>query len=277
MASPYQAIKHNTLADDIVEQIEKLVLNRQLQVGDPLPSERDLAHELQVSRQALREAMRILAQKGLVQVRPGRGAFVAQPSAEFLSDSLYAYLRLNPHLVLDFLETRRVIETEAAAIAAERAAAEHLVGMKKALDDLERFRGDLAHWIEAGVANHSESGRMEDLQAHKLAQAHWIDADLAFHTELARATGNQVILLLTLSLRGALRESIQYFASTRHIVEASVGLHRNIYNAVAARQADAARRAMREHFQITLDEVGGNHARLAAAEGEASPPKSPGA
>ena len=228
MSSPYQAVKRTSLSGDIVEQIEKLVLNKELQVGDPLPSERDLASELHVGRQALREAMRILAQKGLVQVLPGRGAFVAQPSANFLSDSLYAYLRLNPHLVRDFLETRRVIESEAAAIAAERAPLDSLIAMKKAVDDMETFKADLERWI---------------------------DADLAFHTELARATGNQVIQLLTLSLRGALRESIRYFGSVPHIVSASVELHRNVYDAVAARQPEAARRAMQDHFQITLDEV----------------------
>jgi GntR family transcriptional regulator, transcriptional repressor for pyruvate dehydrogenase complex len=243
MESPYQAIKHNTLADGIVEQIEKLVLNRKLQVGAPLPSERELAHELQVGRQALREAMRILAQKGLVQVLPGRGTFVAQPSADFLSDSLYTYLCLNPHLVRDFLETRRVIETEAAAIAAERAPEESLIAMEKAVDDMATHIAD---------------------------QNRWIDADLAFHTELARATGNQVILLLTLSLRDAMRGSIHYFASTPHIVSASVDLHRNVYNAVAARQVEAARRAMREHFQITLDEVGGSHAPLPVVDDEGS-------
>jgi len=239
MSSPYQAVKRNRLSEEIVDQIEKLVLNRQLQVGDPLPSERDLARELQVSRQALREGMRILAQKGLVQVFPGRGTFVAQPSANFLSDSLYAYLRLNPHLVRDFLEARLVIETEAAALAAERAPEEHLIAMKKAVDDMETYVSD---------------------------RDHWIDADLAFHTELARATGNQVILLLITSLRGALRESIRYFSTVPHIVSASVELHRNVYKAVAARQVEASRRAMHEHFQITLAAMDGSHAPLQAQE-----------
>lgn len=272
MSSPYQAIKHNTLAEDIVEQIERLVLNRKLQVGDPLPSERELAHELQVGRQTLREAMRILAQKGLVQVLPGRGTFVAQPSTESFSESLYAYLCLNPHLVRDFLETRRVIETEAAAIAAERASAENLAAIKKALDDFESFRGELVHWIDAGVASHPESANVEDQQAHQAALTRWTEADLAFHTELARATGNQVILLLTLSLRDAMRGNIHYFASTPHIISASLDLHREVYNAVAAKQVGAARRAMREHFQITLDEVGGSQAPQPEADDEGAMP-----
>ncbi len=272
MSSPYQAIKHNTLADDIVEQIEKLVLNRELHVGDPLPSERELAHELQVSRQALREAMRILAQKGLVQVSPGRGAFVAQPSASFLGDSLYTYLRLNPHLVRDFLEVRSILETEAAAIAAERACPEHLAAMKAALDDLGARRADLAHWIDAGVASHPEAARAEDVEAHRSSLGRWSDADLAFHTELARATGNQAIFLMTLSLRGALRESILYFSSQPHIISASVDLHRNVYEAVAGKQVEAARRAMREHFRITLDEVRRSSAPQGTVQDEGSGP-----
>ena len=228
MSPPYQAIRHTRLSEDIVEQIEKLVLNRELQAGAPLPSERDLARELQVSRQALREAMRILAQKGLVQVLPGRGSFVAQPGANFLNDSLYAYLRLNPHMVRDFMETRLVLETEAAAIAAERATTENLSAIKQAVEDME--------------SNLDTPDR-------------YIDADLAFHTELARATDNHVILLLITSLRSALRESIRYFASIPEIVSRSTELHQKVYDAVAARQGEAARQAMRAHFRITLAEL----------------------
>jgi GntR family transcriptional repressor for pyruvate dehydrogenase complex len=228
MASPYQAVRRSSLSEDIVEQLERLMLNKELQVGDPLPSERELARDLQVSRQALREAMRVLAQRGLVQVLPGRGTFVARPGPNVLSDSLYAYLCLNPHLVRDFLETRRIIESEAAAMAAERASVENLIGMKHAVDDMEAYTSD---------------------------QDRFIEADLAFHTELARATGNEVLGLLVVSLRTALRESIRYFSSVPHIVAASGDLHRNIYNAIAAKQVEASRRAMHDHFQITLAEV----------------------
>jgi GntR family transcriptional repressor for pyruvate dehydrogenase complex len=228
MSSPYQAVRRNRLSEEIVDQIEKLVLTRQLQTGDSLPSERELAQDLQVSRQALREALRILAQKGLVQVLPGRGTFVAQPSANFLSDSLYAYLRLNPHLVRDFLETRLVIEVETAAIAAQRAQTENIEAMRSAVAGLAAYVGQPDRYI---------------------------DADLAFHTELARAAGNEVLLLLNISLRGALRESIRYFAGKQEIVEQSVALHRSICEAVAAGHVEGARLAMREHFRITLADV----------------------
>lgn len=228
MASHYRAVKRNSLSIEVVEQIEQLVLNQALQVGDPLPSERKLAQELQVSRQVLREAMRTLTQKGLVQVLPGRGAFVAQPTAGFLGDSLHAYLRVNPHLVRDFLETRLVIESQTAFIAAERAAPEKIMSIKAALDDLDANRGNPDRFIEA---------------------------DLAFHTELALATGNEVLSLLVVSLRGALRESIRYFAANPDIVAHSSLLHRQVYDAVASHQARAAENAMREHFRITLAQL----------------------
>jgi len=228
MSPEYQPVKHSRLSEEIVEQIEKLVLSKELRVGYPLPSERELARRFQVSRQALREAMRILVQKGLVQVHPGRGTFVAQPCASFLSDPLHTYLCLNPHLARDFLESRLVIETETAFMAAERATDDNLLAIKRALEDLE---ASLAY----------PNG--------------FIEADLNFHTELAQATGNQVLALLVVSLRGALRESIRYFASKPEIVDQSPIIHRRIYDAVAARKSEAARQAMREHFRLTLDEV----------------------
>jgi len=235
MASPYQAVRHNTLTEDIVVQLEKLVISQQLQAGDPLPGERELARDLQVSRPALREAIRMLAQKGLVRVRRGRGTFVTLPGLSFLGDSLQLYLTLYPHLLRDFVEARLVIETEMVALAARRASDENLAAMKKALDDLDAWALD------------------PDLNA---------DADLAFHIALAGATGNQVIQLLLTSLRGALRENIRYFALIPSIISECVGLHHEIYDAVAARNVEAAQRAMREHFRIDL----------AALEAGAAPP-----
>ena len=81
-----EAVRHSGLRDNIVAQLERLIVNDELHVGDALPSERKLAADLQVSRNILREAMGMLAQKGLVEVRSGSGTFVASPTAEFIQD-----------------------------------------------------------------------------------------------------------------------------------------------------------------------------------------------
>ena len=226
MPPTYQAVGRRRLPEEIVDQIETLIVNSELRVGDPLPPERELARQLQVSRNVLREAIGMLAQKGLVQVRPGAGTFVAQPTAAFIADTLHLHLRLNPGLLLDFIEARIGLETETAGMAAVRAADCHIEALKKTLDDMDAFRGDPDRYVEA-------------------------DAD--FHIELARATGNQVLVLLITSLRAALRENVRYFVSKPEVVEKSLRYHHEIYDAVAAHQTDAARVAMRGHFAHIVD------------------------
>ncbi len=73
MYTPIQSVK---VFEQIAEQIEKRILNGELRSGDRLPTERDLAEQFHASRTAVREAMKILAQKGLVEMRPGRGTIV---------------------------------------------------------------------------------------------------------------------------------------------------------------------------------------------------------
>jgi len=226
MPPTYRAVGRRRLPEEIVDQIETLIVNSELRVGDPLPPERELARQLQVSRSALREAIGMLAQKGLVQVRPGSGTYVAQPTATFIADTLHLFLRLNPDLLLDFIESRIAIETETAAMAAERATARSIQALEKTVDDMNVYRDEPDRYVEG---------------------------DLAFHIELARATGNQVLVLLITSLRAALRENIRYFVSHPEVIERSLRYHRQIYEAVAAHQPDAARAAMRLHFGHIVD------------------------
>ena len=222
MPPTYQPVGRRRLADEIVDQVEELIVKSELRVGDPLPPERDLARQLQVSRNALREAIGMLAQKGLVEVRPGTGSYVAQPTAAFIGDSLHFLLRLNANVLIDLMEARVVIESETAALAAQKATADALQGVKAALDEMD---------------------------THLAQPDEYTEADLTFHTELAQAAGNQVLLLFLLSLRAALRENIRYFARSQQENEKSLRFHHRIYEAVLARQPDIARQNMSAHFQ----------------------------
>src|SRR4051794_13942333 len=96
-----EAIPHRRLAEQIVDNIERLILNEELHIGDALPPERELAQQLQVSRNILREAIGMLVQKGLLEVRQGSGTYVARPSIEFLRDSLDSFIRFNKSALID--------------------------------------------------------------------------------------------------------------------------------------------------------------------------------
>src|ERR1700675_304759 len=91
----YQAIQAERLYQKIVEQIEQRILTGEIKVGDQLPSERELGDQFRVSRTAVREAVKALREKGLVEVRPGRGTFITNSTSQAARDSLGLMMRIS--------------------------------------------------------------------------------------------------------------------------------------------------------------------------------------
>jgi GntR family transcriptional repressor for pyruvate dehydrogenase complex len=218
-----EAIPHRRLTEEIVDRIERLILNEELKVGDALPSERELAAQLQVSRNILREALGVLVQKGLLEVRAGSGTFVARPTTEFLRDTLDHFIRFNKSALFDLIEARRVIEVEIAEMAAERATHDDQVLIAAALERLESSVGSLEPYTEA---------------------------DVHFHSVLAHAAKSEILELLLDSIRGALRENIRVLVQHHPTaVEEAMGYHRRIAQAVCEHDPVEARTAMSEHLE----------------------------
>lgn len=219
----FHAVAHRGLAEEIADQIERLILNHELRIGDALPAERELAEQLGVSRNMLREAIRMLVQKGLLEVRPGSGTFVAQPSAQFLADILDFYMRFRGSAMFDLLEARRSLEVEIAGLAAERAGADDIEGLGESLDEMIKNAADPQIFVQA---------------------------DLRFHEQLAEAARNEILQLLIGSMRTILRRNMQLLA-THHPAgpRVSIDYHRKILAAIRASDAAAARLAMREHLE----------------------------
>src|SRR5437879_499305 len=118
MYIPIQSIK---VFEQVAVQIEKRILDGQLRSGDRLPTERELAEQFHVSRTAVREAMKILAQKGLVDMRPGRGTIVIDGAHEAMQDSIGLVMKLKLGEVGgsdNLVQVREILETEIAALAA---------------------------------------------------------------------------------------------------------------------------------------------------------------
>jgi GntR family transcriptional repressor for pyruvate dehydrogenase complex len=221
--SIFQAVPHRRLAEDVADQIEHLILDEELNIGDILPAERDLAAQMQVSRNILREAIKVLEQKGLLEVRPGSGTYVARPTAEFLQDTLDFYFRFNKSALFNLVEARLPLEVEIAGLAAQRATPEDLQHVKTCLNNME-----------TAVDNPNA----------------YIEADICFHEALARAANNEVLQLLLSSIRGALRQNITILV-TYHPSAAQTAMqyHRRIVQAVQQHDVEAARLAMREHVE----------------------------
>lgn len=218
-----ETIPRQRLSDQIVLQLENLILKKELKLGDALPSERELAARLGVSRNILREAISTMIQKGLLEVRQGAGTYVACPSAELLSDSLTFFVLLTDSGFYDLLEARLALEVEIAELAARRCSDEdmHLIS--------ERYTR-----MEAVV---------DDPEGY-------VEADILFHAALAQAAKNEVLQLLLDSIRGATRENIRVLVE-RH--EQAVGdamdYHQRILRSILQKSPEEARDAMREHLE----------------------------
>lgn len=212
------------LRDRTVDYLAELILAGEWEVGEYLPPETDLIRQLGVSRTAFREAMSQLEARGLVEIRHGIGTRVAERSKEAVADSLALLLRRSRSATRDLLEARRILETEAAALAAKRATPEALQALGKALEAMQRSPTSPEAYTEG---------------------------DLQFHIRLVLSSGNAVLAALAESLRAALRESIEATFAVDGGTQRRLEDHQRILSAVASGDADRARDAVSRHFAAT--------------------------
>ncbi len=224
----YKVVQTSRLYEQIVQQIEHSILSGELKPGNQLPSERDLAQQFGVSRTAVREAVKALREKGLVEAYTGRGTFVTNGTSQAIRQSLGMMMKIGQadgaaHLV----EVREILEPEIAALAAARAEDQHLSMMREAVAIMDRERRDSDAFIEA---------------------------DLDFHLALAEAADNAVILSLIDSIVGLLREQRMRTFFVEGGPDRGQFHHKRILAAVEKRDPGAARDAMRAHLaQVRQD------------------------
>jgi len=224
----YRVVKTSRLYEQIVKQVEESILSGQLKPGDQLPAERDLAQSFGVSRTAVREAVKTLREKGLVEAFSGRGTFVTNGTSQAIRQSLDLMIRINQqegsaHLA----ELRLVLEPEIAGLAASRIDGQLLGTMRETVAIMER--------------------NLQDCEAY-------IEADLDFHLAMAEAAGNPLILSLLDSIVGLLREQRSRIFEVEGGPERGQYHHKRILVAVEQRNSEAARSAMREHLQQVLSD-----------------------
>ncbi len=218
----YKPVHSGRLYEGIVRQIEQRILDGALKAGDRFPSERELAEQFGVSRTAVREAMKVLREKGLTESFPGRGAFVTNGTSRAVRHSLGLMMKIEQgEGAENIVEVREIIEPAIAAQAALRRTDDHLAAMQDALAIMEST---------------------DDPSA-------FIEADLDFHVVIAEAAQNDLILILLDSIIDLLREQ------RRHVFFVTGGAargryyHKLILDAIARRDPEAARQAMRAHMQ----------------------------
>jgi GntR family transcriptional repressor for pyruvate dehydrogenase complex len=219
----YKVVRTSRLYEQIVQQIEESVLNGSLKPGDQLPAERDLAQRLGVSRTAVREAVKALREKGLVEAYSGRGTFITDGTTHAARQSFDLMVKIGQQESSTHLaELRLILEPGIAALAAERIEEEYLGAMREAVVVMDRAQKDPAAYIEA---------------------------DLDFHLALAEAVANPLILSLIDSIVGLLREQRIKIFNVEGGPQRGQVHHKRILAAMERRDPEMARSAMRAHLE----------------------------
>jgi GntR family transcriptional repressor for pyruvate dehydrogenase complex len=219
----YKLVRTSRLYEQILQQIEDAILKGTLKPGDQLPAERELAQQFGVSRTAVREAVKALREKGLVEAYSGRGTFVTDGTSQAVRQSLDLMMKIGqPGGTTHLAEVRAILEPEIAALAAVRAQEQDIATMREAVAMMDR------------------SGLDGDA---------FIEADLDFHLSLAEAAANPLILSLIDSIVGLLREQRMRVFKVAGGPERGQFHHKRILEAVERRDSEKAREAMRAHLQ----------------------------
>ncbi|MGA2003328.1 MAG: FadR/GntR family transcriptional regulator [Terriglobales bacterium] len=222
----YRTVRTSRLFEQIVQQVEDSITSGQLKPGDQLPAERDLAQRFGVSRTAVREAVKTLREKGLVEAYSGRGTFVTNGTSQAVRQSFDLMIRINQQEGSTHVaELRQVLEPEIAALAAPRIEAQLLATMREAVAIMDR--------------------NLHDPEAY-------VEADLDFHLALAEAVGNPLILSLLDSIVGLLREQRSRIFNVDGGPERGQFHHKRILAAIEKRDPEKAREAMRAHLKQVL-------------------------
>ncbi|KGJ03230.1 transcriptional regulator, GntR family [Paracoccus halophilus] len=219
--------KPGRAAETVARHIEKLILEGALRPEEYLLAERELASRLNVSRPTLRDALKLLEERGLILAERGRGTRVAALGAAAISDPLIALLAQSPEVDDDYLEFRDVVESQAAALAATRA------------NEIDRRM--IAGCLAAIEAAHAKADAAEEAEA-----------DAALHLAIYEASHNLVLLQIMRALSGILRSDVIQNRGRMFTIPAIRELlrdqHRAIAEAILARDPQAARDAAHEHL-----------------------------
>ena len=223
----YKAIRQERLYLKVSEQLSAHIDSGSVAPGERLPSERDLAEQFGVSRPTIREAMIALELAGRVEIRSGSGVYVRD-----LGKTETAALPDDAPGPLELLEARYYIESDAAALAAERAGDAEIEAMEQAFQAMKL------------------ENRTPDSQE---------EADERFHMLIAKASGNSALhaaIQQLWQIRRTSAMSVFFHDKLRERgIKPIIRDHRAILDAIRKRDGDAARKTMQKHLQDVLDAI----------------------
>lgn len=224
------------IADVVAERIERLIIDGVLKVGQALPSERRLCEKLGISRSAMREGLRVLRGRGIIETSQGRGSFVAQLSGGHDASPLMHLFNSQPRTLYDLLEVRALLEGESARLAALRGTEADFILLRRRYEEM--------------LAAHA--GEATEPREHARL-------DHAFHLAICEASHNPVLVHTLQSLTDLMLSTV--FASVNNLYHRPAQKrqidrqHSRLFHAVTERLPDQAQRAARDHIHGIRDNL----------------------
>jgi GntR family transcriptional regulator, transcriptional repressor for pyruvate dehydrogenase complex len=219
-------IKRQNIYQQLVEHLQQYIIDNALRPGDRLPTEAELADRFRVSRQSVREAVKVLESVGVVETRPRDGSRLKKMDTQHLTDHLRFIFELDGATVKEMAATRRVIEAAFVPIVVENADE----------TDFQRMEAAIARMRE-----HTQRGET------------FAEADIAFHQAIARATKNRVMAGFGVMLQ-------EFFVHLRPRILAdeakqrqSIAEHEQIVQALRSKDIEAAQSAIAQHLRVYDD------------------------
>ena len=228
----FKPIKPRKIYEQIVEQVKAMIVEGNLKPGDRLPSEREMADKLGVSRASVREALSALHLVGLVEIKSGEGTFIRQTNVDSIVEPLALALLMERDTDGEILEVRKGLEVEAAGLAAQRRDDRDLAKMREILDEMK-----------------------QDISQAKFGER----SDLEFHCTIAQASQNVLITRLMNAvadtIENTMRNSRQKLYSTKSMSKELLDNHEGIYEAIKNGDAMEARKRMFEHLLVVENNI----------------------
>lgn len=224
-------------ASHVADALAAMVLGK-LAPGASLPSEAELAAQFEVSRLTVREAVKMLAGRGLLDLARGRRAVVREPDSSAFADFLTSIIRNDPKGLFDLIELRMTLETQSATLAAKRSSRAGLQAIESAMQGMREAAGEAS-------AGHDPAA----------AERRFHSFDVQFHEAVATASGNRIIAFLFEAMTRPLRESFHMSRRGQALRGAgqaeTLVAHQAVLDAIRAGDQRGAAAAMREHLKST--------------------------
>jgi GntR family transcriptional repressor for pyruvate dehydrogenase complex len=217
----FEPVRKTKIYEEVVEQIQRRILDGRFKPGDKLPPERDLADAFGVSRTSVRDAIRVLELIGQVEPRQGEGTVVRDVSLDSVATPFVSVLARNKTLLTELLDVRLILEPPLAARAAVHVSEEEIVHLRQIL-------------------------RRQEARVHQGELP--IEEDADFHYTIAKAANNTIVLKVLDMLMDLLRESRERSLQVTGRLQKSLAGHRRILEAISRHDPAAAEAAMRQHI-----------------------------